>query len=75
MKKLISNEDNIFIAGARGMVGSAITRQLYKSGYGTKQSKGALLIPNREELNLCDSNEVKNWFKTTILMLLFLRQK
>ncbi len=63
MKKLISNEDNIFIAGARGMVGSAITRQLYKSGYGTKQSKGALLIPNREELNLCDNDEVKKWFQ------------
>ena len=62
MKKLISNEDNIFVAGASGMVGSAITRQLYKSGYGSSKSKGVLYIPDREKLNLSDSNEVKKWF-------------
>ena len=63
MTKLISNEDNIFVAGARGMVGSSITRQLHKAGYGNNRSKGRLLAPSREELDLSNNNNVKEWFK------------
>ena len=39
------------------MVGSAIKRGLLKKGY-TK-----LLTPSRDQLNLLDSDSVKNWFK------------
>ena len=39
------------------MVGSAIKRGLLKKGY-TK-----LLTPNRDQLNLLNSDSVKNWFK------------
>src|SRR6056300_540301 len=38
----------IFVAGHRGMVGSAICRQLQK------QSDTEIIIRNRDELDLCD---------------------
>ena len=39
---LINNADKIFIAGARGMVGSAIKRKLLSKGYNN------LECPNRD---------------------------
>ena len=44
------------------MVGSAICRELIKSGYGLKDNNGLLLTPTRKELDLLDYNEVNNWF-------------
>ncbi len=55
--KYISKEDKVFIAGHRGMVGSAITRNLKNSGYLN------LLTANRSELDLTDLNMVHNWYK------------
>jgi len=60
MKKLnqinkISLDERVFIAGATGMVGSAIYRALLRHGYGQKVNGGEILKPNRSELNLLDS--------------------
>ncbi len=63
MDPKISYKDRIFVAGARGMVGSAICRNLIKRGYGNNKRGGQLLAPNREQLNLQDKKEVEEWFK------------
>ena len=55
--KYINKENKIFIAGHKGMVGSAIFRHLKKSGYLN------LLKVERTDLDLTDSLSVKNWFK------------
>ena len=60
---LINFSDSIFVAGAKGMVGSSITRVLIKKGYGDKSKGGNLLTPSRKELNLCDYSDVQMWFK------------
>jgi len=49
-------DDKIFIAGASGMAGQAIKRNLIKSGYKN------LLTPLRKELNLFNLEDVKRWF-------------
>jgi len=54
---LISKKESIFIAGSRGMVGSAIIRKLKEYGYQNLKS------PSREELNLSDISMVEKWFK------------
>ncbi len=54
---LIHPTDRIFIAGALGMAGGAISRALLKAGY-QKQLK-----PNRQELDLTDGEAVKEWLK------------
>ena len=53
MNKKIYLDDKIFIAGASGMVGSAICRNLKKNGYGDINKGGKLLTPSRNVLNLC----------------------
>ena len=53
---LINKADKIFIAGARGMVGSAIKRKLLSKGYNN------LECPNRDELDLTKTNLVFDWF-------------
>ena len=63
MIRKISFEDKIYVAGANGMVGSAICRNLRKKGYGNKNTGGSLLTPSSKELNLLNSEDVKNWFK------------
>ena len=60
--KKISIEDKIFIAGARGMAGSAINKIFRNAGYGDKES-GLILTPSRNELDLLDFNSVHQWFK------------
>ena len=55
--KYIDKEKKIFIAGHGGMVGSAIVRNFKNSGYNN------LLISERTELDLTDTNKVKNWYK------------
>ena len=61
--RLIQPNDHIFVAGARGMAGSAIVRALKRSGYGNQAKGGALLTPNREELNLISGQTVRTWMQ------------
>ena len=63
MKKLISPDDHIFIAGASGMVGSSIFRIFKKAGYGNKSNGGFIYAPTRKELDLSDYASVRNWFE------------
>ena len=55
---LISPSDKVFIAGARGMAGSAISRALTRAGYHQQ------LTPSRQELNLLDDAAVSAWMQT-----------
>ena len=55
-------EDRIFVAGASGMVGRAISKLLLESGYGNKKYGGALFMPSRNDLNLLSDNDVLDWF-------------
>ena len=56
MPPLITPADRIFVAGHRGMAGSAICRALERAGY------HQLLTANRSELNLLNGPAVKAWF-------------
>ena len=55
MTALISSSDRIFVAGHRGMAGSAICRALKQAGY------SQLLTADRVELDLLDSAAVQRW--------------
>ena len=55
--------DNIFIAGASGMVGSSIKREFLRLGYNEDSNKGRIFTPSRKELDLLNLVEVSNWFK------------
>lgn len=66
MEKLINKEDRFFVAGHRGMAGSAICRALGRSGYEN------LLTARRDELDLLDLQAVQHWFtenKPTVVVL------
>ena len=54
---LIDKKEKIFIAGANGMVGSAIKLKLQNYGYNN------LKTPSRKDLNLTDTKLVFNWFE------------
>jgi len=56
MTKLITSADRIFVAGHRGMAGSAICRALQRAGYTN------LLTATRAELDLGDGPAVQRWF-------------
>ncbi|EAR19344.1 GDP-L-fucose synthase family protein [Synechococcus sp. W2B2] len=56
MEKLIHKDDCFFVAGHRGMAGSAICRALKRSGYEN------LLTASRDELDLLDTQAVQRWF-------------
>ena len=56
MSALITPDDRIFVAGHRGMAGSAICRALQQAGYGN------LLTADRAALDLEDSAAVTAWF-------------
>lgn len=62
MSLLIKPDDRFFVAGARGMAGSAICRALKDKGYGDGVKGGALLTPTRHELDLLDAEAVKAWY-------------
>nr|NJM03233.1 GDP-L-fucose synthase [Desulfobacula sp.] len=51
--------DKIFIAGARGLVGSALVRRLEKGGF------THLLTPSHAELDLMDTQDVSAYFTET----------
>ena len=55
-KLLIKQSDRIFVAGHRGMAGSAICRSLSTSGYNNQ------LNVTRKELDLTESAAVNRWF-------------
>ena len=59
---LIHPSDRIYVAGHRGMAGSAICRALSAAGYGAAAAGGALLNASRQELNLLDPGAVEQWF-------------
>ena len=56
MTALITPADRIFVAGHRGMAGSAICRALQRAGYTN------LLTASRAELDLEDGPAVQRWF-------------
>ena len=56
MENLINQDDRFFVAGHRGMAGSAICRALQRSGYDN------LLTASRDELDLLDLQAVQRWF-------------
>ena len=56
MRGLIKADDRFFVAGARGMAGSAICRALERAGY------HQLLTASRSELDLLDGAAVDAWF-------------
>ena len=58
---LIKPSDRFFIAGSRGMAGSAILRALKRSGYGNPMRGGELLTPSRQKLNLLDDDAVQKF--------------
>ena len=62
---LINPKDKIFVAGHKGMVGSAICRSLKKinNTFQNKHCKNEILSISRDKLDLRDSNEVERWFK------------
>ena len=60
-EKLISPADRIYVAGHRGMAGSANCRSLVSKGYG-EAGGGALLTATRSELDLLDPVAVSEWF-------------
>jgi GDP-L-fucose synthase len=57
MKKLIDKDAKIYIAGHRGLVGSAITRKFQQEGYEN------LLLQTRNELDLLDQHAVAAFFE------------
>ena len=56
MSLLINPTDRIFVAGHRGMAGSAIVRSLRHAGY------GSILVASRDELDLTDPISTATWF-------------
>ncbi|QBE67836.1 GDP-L-fucose synthetase [Synechococcus sp. WH 8101] len=56
MNSLITPADRIFVAGHRGMAGSAICRALERAGF------HQLLTASRSELDLLDGPAVEAWF-------------
>jgi len=56
MSRLIHSGDRIFVAGHRGMAGSAICRRLARGGY------SQLLTATRHDLDLTDAGATATWF-------------
>ena len=57
-----NNSTKIMIAGASGMVGNAIKRRYLNAEKNNSQIY-KILTPSRNELNLLNFEEVKNWFE------------
>jgi GDP-L-fucose synthase len=54
----MERKDRVYVAGHRGLVGSAIVRRLQADGYEN------LLLPARKDLDLCRQAEVERFFQT-----------
>ncbi len=54
----MKRDAKIYVAGHRGLAGSAIVRQLRESGYGN------IVLRTHEELELLDPTAVRNFFET-----------
>ena len=63
MSGFLNNNQKIFIAGANGMVGSAIKRELFERGYGKDINGRNLLSPSRDELDYSNFKDVAEWFQ------------
>ncbi len=59
-------DQRVFVAGHRGMVGAAITRELHRRGYEN------VLTRSREELDLENQNQVHRFFSTTPVDVVYL---
>ena len=57
---IFNEEHKIYVAGASGMVGSAICRLLKKCGYNNEKNR--ILTTTRDELDLRNTEKVKDWF-------------
>lgn len=55
--KDMNRKDKVFVAGHRGMVGSAIVRKLKQCGF------ESIIVRNREELDLLDGRQVLHFFE------------
>lgn len=55
-KIMMEKDAKIYVAGHRGMVGSAIVRQLEKEGYHN------IITRTHKELNLCRQEDVEKFF-------------
>lgn len=55
-KIMMEKDAKIYVAGHRGMVGSAIVRQLEKEGYHN------IITRTHKELNLCRQDDVEEFF-------------
>ena len=53
----MKKDSKIFVAGHRGLVGSAIVRTLIEQGYTN------IITRTRQDLNLLNQNDVKNFFE------------
>ena len=53
----MERDARIFVAGHRGLVGSAVLRRLRQGGYGN------LLLASRQELDLRNQAAVEAWFR------------
>ncbi len=62
----IGKTARIYVAGHRGLVGSALVRQLQAAGYSN------LILRTREELNLLDGQAVENFFNQQSPEIVFL---
>lgn len=56
MPEALSRDARIFVSGHRGLVGSAIVRQIQQSGFTN------ILTASRAEVDLCDQQAVDAWF-------------
>jgi GDP-L-fucose synthase len=62
----VNASDRIYVAGHRGLVGSALVRRLHAEG------AGALLLRTRDELDLSDAAAVDRFFRETRPQYVFL---
>ena len=63
MAKLIKKNYSFFVAGHKGMVGSAIVRRLLESGYCNPSNGGKLYTLERKNLDFLNFDQVSSWFR------------
>ena len=57
IRKTMEKNSKIYVAGHRGMVGSAIVRELQRQGYNN------IITRTHKELDLCRQDQVEGFFK------------